>query len=115
MIGREELAEALERSRDTRGRVRPRRDLKRRVAEYAVAQLERGEPMGRLARLLGLGEMTLRRWLARFAEQPGSIVPVQVAPDVRPEVSSLVVHGPSGIRVEGMTVAEVAELVQRLS
>lgn len=116
MGARAELVEALERSRDGRGRVRPRADVKQRVVSYAVGQLERGEPVGRLAEQLGVGQMTLRRWLERYGEsRSGELVAVRVA-DIGPNSprSGFVVHLGAGLRIEGMTVTEVAELVQRL-
>ena len=55
----------------------------------------------------------LRAWARGTEDEAPLLVPVQVA-DATAERRALVVFA-GGVRVEGLTVAEVAELVRRLS
>lgn len=104
------LRRVLENSRDGRGRMRPKRELKRQVAKYAAAMHERGEQLPAIAQRLGMKVMTLRRWLMASSDG-GRLKQVQV---VGPVSQGAVVHGPRGMRIEGLSVAELAELWLRL-
>ena len=59
---------------------------------------------------LGVSWRTLSRWLAGKKSTP-RFQPVQV---VAPTKRELVVHGPRGLRIEGIDVEGIAELVRRL-
>jgi DNA invertase Pin-like site-specific DNA recombinase len=66
-----------------------------------------------LAKKLGLSLATLARW-AHESDADGRVRAVDVI-DIPEQVhSGLVVVLPSGVRIEGLTVAEAAELAQRL-
>ncbi len=64
---------------------------------------------------LGLSALTLGHW---GKQKSGMFAPVVVTPEVeRAPVASrsrLIVHGPCGLRIEGLDVAGLAELLQRL-
>ena len=73
-----------------------------------------------IAEALGLDEDALYRlrWRERSkgtaqTRRRRALVAVRVAPKVRTE--TLMVHGPLGLRVEGLTLDDVAELLRRLS
>ena len=72
-----------------------------------------------IAEALGLEQDALYRlrWVERSRTQGGrherGLVSVRVAPPV--DAKTLVVHGPLGLRVEGLTLDELAELLRRLS
>jgi hypothetical protein len=62
---------------------------------------------------LGLGGGTLERWAAESWEHGGPVfVPVQVEPAAPP---AIVVHSASGLRIEGLDVAALADLLRRLA
>ena len=93
-------------------------DLQTRVTAWAKGRRAAGISVPGMCREVGIGEPTLRRFLeeADGPQQPkkrsGSFKRLKVA---APELKRVVVHGPCGTRLEGVTVSEVAELFQRLA
>jgi hypothetical protein len=74
-----------------------------------------GKSLGSVAEELGLGPATLTRWLGRGgAGEPLRPVEVQREEEAPGPTSSLVVVTPSGWRIEGLRLAELAELVRAL-
>ena len=67
--------------------------------------------MTSVARELGLNVETLQRWLP-LATAPAAFVPVRVASSSTG--SFAVVHARTGLRVEGLGLADVVELLRRL-
>lgn len=63
---------------------------------------------------IGVTAAELRAWSRGAEDETPLLVPVQIA-DEGTERRSLVVVFAGGVRVEGLSVAEVAELVRRLS
>jgi hypothetical protein len=63
---------------------------------------------------LGVGSGTLLRWAAEPAEGNGpAFVPVTV--EAAPTAAGVVVHTAHGLRIEGLDVAALAELLRRLA
>jgi hypothetical protein len=87
-------------------------EVRQRGAAYLAARKAAGAPMSAVLRELGLRRDTLVRWIG-----PGEpkarprFVPVAVVE----EPAGIVVHGPCGVRVEGLDIAGVAELLRRLA
>jgi hypothetical protein len=73
-----------------------------------------GKRPWRVAQELGIGQSTMQRLLAEANyEQSGCLLPVRVVePVVRRQ---LVVRGGCGICIEGLELADVAELLRALS
>lgn len=106
--------EALRRERDALGR----RGRGRPYPERFVARVQRVAAVGALARRqlhreLGVCDKTLAKWLP---------APLPVAPLIPVELSappagssSLVVHGPAGLRIEGLDLDSLAALLRRLA
>ena len=93
-----------------RGRGRPYPDaFAARVQKVAAAGgLERRQ----LRRELRVSDKTLAKWLPQPAPV-ARLVPVEVSP---PSVRSpFVVHGPAGLRIEGLDLDSLAELLRRLA
>ncbi|HYD41622.1 MAG TPA: hypothetical protein VEB43_12410 [Anaeromyxobacter sp.] len=91
------------------------REARRMAAEYFRRRRAVGAATSAISRELGVKRHTLAAWVA--AEAPGGparFVPVSVVPDAATP-ARLVVHGPGGVRVEGLDVAGVAELLRRLA
>ena len=105
------LREAL-RAVVRRGRGRPYpAALRNRVVAFAEQRRSAGVSAERIAGEVGLPAWTLTRWLAR---KP-AFVPVEIVQSVEPVAPRIVVHGPRGLRIEGLDLGAVVELVARLS
>jgi hypothetical protein len=108
----EDIRTALVRSNEGAGRPYPAR-LRGAVLALAEQRKREGMALDSFAAEVGVSATTLRKWKreaggAAFCE-------VQVIAPPRPLGSTLVVHGPSGLRIEGATIADIAELVRRLA
>ena len=88
-------------------------ELRRQGAAYLAARREAGGTVSAVLRELGVRRDTLAGW-ARPTGAPRKprFVPVTVVGGV---AGLIVVHGPHGVRVEGLDVAGVAELLRRLA
>jgi transposase len=108
---REQLA-TIER----RGRGRPYPpELRARVASYLVKRRAAGATLVGVGTELGMSWRTVERWSSpkpRASRATSLVRPVAIrAP---PTPSAVVVHGPRGVRIEGLDVASLAELIARL-
>lgn len=93
-----------------RGRGRP-------YPEAFAARVQQVADAGRLSRQqlrreLGISNKTLAKWLPQRAPIP-QLIPVEVA--AQPICASLVVHGPAGLRIEGLDLDGLVELLRRLA
>jgi transposase-like protein len=87
------------------------------AVSFAVRRLERGESAAQIATELGLKGGTLQRWLQRHRRGAGGqggsrFHEVEVTPK---QGRHVVVHGQFGVRVEGLSLDETAELLRKLS
>lgn len=82
-----------------------------RLADEALAS---GASLSGIAGSLGVGEMTLSRWLepARVGLREVEILGAE--PAVRSSAVGVVLVSPSGFRVEGLELPQVAELLRAL-
>lgn len=81
-----------------------------RLIEQAHAE---GVSYAAIAEAIGVSEITVTRWrdVSRFARlEEVRIVDAPALP-----TSEIIVHGPLGLRVEGMTLDDLAKLWSRLS
>ncbi len=88
-------------------------EIRRQGATYLAARRAAGGTVSAVLRELGVRRETLAGWAkaAGAAARP-RFVPVTV---VEGAGGRVVVHGPHGVRVEGLDVAWVAELLRRLA
>lgn len=95
-----------------------------RVRALAYARQRRAEGGGikRIAAELGVPWQTLAYWLKApgSASTGAALVPVALRGDMAESPgarwpSTLVVHGPLGLRIEGLDIEGLAELLRRLS
>jgi hypothetical protein len=96
-----------------RGRGRPYpKGLLEKLLSYTVARRRQGAKLVEVATELGMQNQTLSRWLGekRAAKRFDRVEVVPVAPTA----SAILVHGPRGLRIEGLDLAAVAELVRRV-
>jgi hypothetical protein len=75
-----------------------------------------GKSLGRVAEELGIGPVTLTRWLGRSGAGGEPLRPVEVQREEEEPgpASSLVVVTPSGWRIEGLRLADLTELLRAL-
>jgi transposase len=110
----DEIRTALVRSNEGVGRPYPAH-LRTQVLAHVERRSRAGIALESIAAEVGLSATTLRKWKRNAAgtARPAFCEVEIVSPSAPP--SALVVHGPAGLRIEGATIAEVAELVRRLS
>lgn len=78
-----------------------------RIIEHAVKRRAEGVGIARIAREAGVAIGTLKKWLATGAFEPVEVIAVERA--------GYTVFGPCGLRVEGVGIAEIADLMRRLA
>lgn len=92
--------------------------LRTEIIEYAAARRAAGVKIDTIGEELGIPWRTLVRWMPRVRK--GRFRPVEIADKVEalkvsPSVTpGPVVHGPRGLRIEGLDLEGLAELVRRL-
>jgi len=110
----DDIRTALVRSSEGVGRPYPAR-LRAQVLAHVEQRRRTGMALEAIAAELGVAATTLRKWKRNAA---GTTHPafceVEVVPPPAPP-SALVVYGPIGLRIEGATIADIAELVRRLA
>lgn len=86
------------------------------AVEFFRQRRAAGTSVEAISRELCVKRHTLVGWTAAAREVSTTprFVPVNVVADATTK-SSIVVHGPAGVRVEGLDVAGVAELLRRLA
>ncbi|HEX4353202.1 MAG TPA: hypothetical protein VHZ95_09815 [Polyangiales bacterium] len=87
--------------------------LRDRVVGYAEARRAEGASWVVIASELGLQIETVRRWCLRdqTAEPVAAMIPVEIIDAPR---ATLSIVSPSGVRVEGATLAEVIAVLRAL-
>jgi transposase-like protein len=89
--------------------------LRRAIVEHAAACHEVGISWAETARGVGIAAWTLIQWRKDFPKsQRAAFLPVAVVEPPRQPHASLIVHGPAGLRIEGLALDGVVELIRRL-
>lgn len=110
-----QLREALETAERT-GAGRPYPPALRRAVVMHHREREReGASVRQVAEELGVSGASLVRWSRTEQEGSHGFRAIELVAEPVRRASGAVVHGPCGLRVEGLTVAEIAELLERLS
>jgi transposase-like protein len=121
----EDQAEKFRKAVLKRGGVGPRArytaEQRQEAVEYVRARQQQGASVEEAAKELDMSSWTLSRWgsAARRAtqQQPAreALVPVEVkAERAQARGGGLVVHGPGGVRVEGLCVEDAVRLLRGL-
>jgi transposase len=93
-------------------------ELREAAVTYFRHRREQGARAHDVEAELGVSGISLSRWSRRPTSLRPSFRQVEIVeahPEPSASCSVFVVHGPGGVRIEGMAVAEVAELLRRLS
>ncbi len=110
-----QLREALGRA-DRSGTRRPYPEALRAAAiEYQREREREGASVREVAAELGVSEASLARWSRRREEPPAAFRAIEVVAEPAHMPGTLVVHGPRGLRIEGLSVEGLARLIERLS
>jgi len=89
--------------------------LRRSVVQYHREREQEGASVRKVAAELGVSEASLARWSRTEQERGPAFHAIELVAEPVRRPSGAVLHGPKGLRVEGLTVAELAELMERLS
>lgn len=89
--------------------------LRERITAWMVARRTRGAGWSELARELGVPAGTLQRWVAPRPERAGQVALRPVAVTDEPARRTLTLMGPSGLRIEGVTIADVIAILRGLA
>lgn len=91
--------------------------LKREVLAYLAARREEGRGLKTTSVELGIPERSIKLWsnAPRPSGRPAFVPMVVTTPEAECTAPQIVVHAPGGIRIEGLDVAALAELVRRLA
>lgn len=94
-------------------------ELKRRVVRWAVSEVARGASLAGLCEQLDMSEPTLQRFLGETkAAKSDELVPAfarVTVTETMPAAPRLVMRGPHGLEVDGLSVETLAQLLKRLS
>ena len=84
--------------------------LREQAAQYAAHCTAQGTPLTQTAEELGVSSQSLRRWMSAAARD--AFAPVHLADAHR---ATFTVHGPAGVRIEGLDLDAVASLLRALA
>jgi hypothetical protein len=114
---RTELAERIvaAQKQRRRGKVYPA-ELRRDIESYVRDRAATGRSLHATSQDLGLSQTTLVRWKLQARRDPGvpHLRPVSVLPMPPTFSGAMSVHGPRGLRIEGLNFDAVVELFRRL-
>lgn len=120
-MAREESVQSLRQAlatavRSGAGRAFPS-ELRERAAAHVRRRRREGASETTISRELGIGAMTFRRWVGPRTAFAEAIVvdTTSTSTSTMTGAARIVVHGPRGIRIEGLELAEVIALVGALS
>ena len=96
-------------------------ELRHRAGRYALAQHRSGESWAAIGAALGLSRTTVRSWAtpeSELGDGTGDLVPVVIGEPEPPVAAqpppTLILVSPRGFRVEGLSLASMSELLERL-
>ena len=111
MANGEQIRRAVEQVAERGKRRRYGRELRDRILAYTVERKARGADLETIGADLDVPWRTIARWCATSRKENRSFRRVELIAKGR---SGLTVHGPQGIRIDGMDLDTIAELIRRL-
>jgi hypothetical protein len=115
MQGREgrELRHRVARLKRDRPGFRFSSALRGEITAWVATQRERGAWWRELSSAIGIPEKTLRRWAAPRPAATASLVPVEVI-DAPPQ-GTVTLVSPTGLRIEGVSIADAIAILRGLA
>jgi alkylated DNA nucleotide flippase Atl1 len=104
------LSEAVAVGRSAGGRLRA--SARFEVVRLIEAAYGEGATYGAIAEMLGVSEQTVMRW--RMQDKDSELAEVRVVDAAGSRAGGVVVYGAHGLRIEGLSLDEVAALLGRL-
>ena len=107
----------LRRQLDAIPRGRGRRiplELRARVTAWVAKRRERGDGWSELVRKTGVSMLTLQRWSTPPSNRPVKLRRVEVTEPAQVE-RTIVLVSPTGLRLEGLTIADVIAILRGLA
>ncbi len=107
----------LRRRLDSIPRGRGRRiplELRAQVTAWVAKHRKRGDSWSELVRKTGVSMLTLQRWSSSSAHGTVMLRRVEVA-EAAPAERTVTLVSPTGIRIEGVTIAEVIAILRGLA
>jgi transposase len=106
------LREQLENKRDSRGRVPAA--IKRAALLIIERARQNGMSYRAISKQIGVNNHTLRYW-RETTKTKAVLKAVEIAEPVQDRQSDVVLIGPRGLRIEGLNLSDLAELLVRLA
>src|ERR1043165_2312182 len=88
--------------------------LRARVTAWVAKRRERGDGWSELVRKTGVSMLTLQRWSTPRSNRPVRLRRVEVAEPAQVE-RTIVLVSPTGLRIEGLTTADVIAILRGLA
>ena len=111
------LRRQLSSHHDRRGKRSYPDATKRAATQLARSRQRDGHSIASTARALGIHPVVLGSWLrrdSRSAHDAFAPVVLSDAPTVRSTTAIVVTHSPSGLHIEGLSIAQLTELLRGL-
>ena len=87
--------------------------LRAEITTWTRAQREHGAWWSELSRAIGVPAATLKRWVAPSALASAVMLPVEVID--APPIGTVTLVSPTGLRIEGVAIADAIAILQRLA
>ena len=102
--------------KNERGRRSYGKPLRKRIVEATLAELDKGQPLTRVAAELGIRDQVLGGWVRKH-RGPGAVRPVEVIDDSPPKAprGCLRMVLPGGAIVEGLSLDDISSLLHQAS
>ena len=108
----------LRRRLDSIPRGRGRRipvELRTQVTAWVVKRRKRGESWSELVRKTGVSMLALQRWSSRPARRRAVMLRRVEVSEAAPVERTVTLVSPTGIRIEGVTIADVIAILRGLA
>lgn len=89
-------------------------ELRAEIADYARRRRAEGVRVREIAVEVGVSPESIRRWSVAKRHETAKALPVRVRAEALDDEARIVVVTPGGVRIEGLDVAQAAELARRL-
>ncbi|HEV8247395.1 MAG TPA: hypothetical protein VGP93_16570 [Polyangiaceae bacterium] len=89
-------------------------ELRRRIVEHVREQRATGVRLNDIARALGISSTLLHRWEAKRTPKFKRVVLPESPPQRAGREARCSLHAPHGVRVDGLSIDDLVEVLRRL-